>query len=376
MLYLKTSSVVQSSDMQSVLKHCQTILVLGFFLTITFLGSVSFVSAQSDEEISVSASATSSLDGVALAAETSAQTAPLAAAYTIEPLTNQTVFNDFVVGPGKFELQLAPGESKTVELTVSNRMGETKRFKFEVEDTAGSADGSSAVVLLGDERGPYTLRDYISVPALEFDLEHGQKARIPVTVSLPADAEPGGRYGSIVVSTVTRDADLDPQNGALPSSAIISRIGSLFFITTPGGIAHAGELKSFSTAGSEKFFTSGPIDFTVVYENTGSVHVNPYGEIRIQTMFGEEVGFVELSPWFALPKSLRLREISWNRELLMGRYTATLKLNRGYDNVIDEATVTFYILPWKLIAGIFLALFILIFAVRFTFGRFELKRKQ
>ncbi len=295
--------------------------------------------------------------------------------YSVEPLANLTDFDDFVVGPGKFELELAPGQSRTVEIAVSNRMGEAKWFKFEIEDTAGSVDGSSAIRLLGSERGPYTLRDFISVPTMEFLLQHGERARIPVTISLPADAEPGGRYGSLVVSTVTKDANPNPVGETLPSSAIVSRIGTLFFITTPGESNRSGELRSFTTVGGKSFYNSGPVNFGIAYENTGSVHTSPYGEIRINNMFGEEVGYSALTPWFAMPQSLRTREVVWDRELLVGRYTATLFLNRGYDDIVDEASVTFYVLPWKLVLAVFLGLFLLIVSVRFVLNRFEVKRK-
>lgn len=314
-------------------------------------------------------------DEVLAAATTTTEPTKSINPYPVEVLPNQSVFNDFVVGPGKFELELAPGQSRTVELMVTNRMGEPKRFKFEIEDTAGSSDGSSAITLLGQQEGPYTLRDYVQIPEMEFELEHGQKARIPVTVSLPLNAEPGGRYGSVVVSTVSRDAELNPEGNALPSSAIVSRIGTLFFVTTPGDVEREGKLAAFSTKGSKLFYNQGPVDFTIAYENTGSVHVNPYGELRIRNMFGDEVGYVQLDPWFAMPASLRTREFSWNRELLIGRYTATLQLNRGYDDIVDEASVSFFIVPWKLIAVVFGALFIIIFSIRLVFSRFEFKRK-
>ncbi len=296
--------------------------------------------------------------------------------YARDVLPNQEVFNDFVVGPGKVELELAPGQSRTVELVVTNRMSEPKRFKLDIEDTAGSTDGSSAITLLGSERGPYTLRDYIQISKTEFELEHGVRARIPVTVSLPADAEPGGRYGSVVVSTVSREADLDGSSGAAAASAIVSRVGTLFFVTTPGDIERSGQLESFTTLGNKKFYGKGPISFGLVYENTGSVHLNPYGEIRIFNMLGDEVGFEVLDPWFAMPASLRLREITWNRDLLMGRYVAKAYVNRGYNNAIDEASVVFYVLPLKIIALIFASFVFLFIFIRFIFSRFEFKRKS
>jgi hypothetical protein len=113
-----------------------------------------------------------------------------------------------------------------------------------------------------------------------------------------------------------------------------------------------------------------------VYENTGSVHLNPYGEIRVANIFGEEVGFQEIDPWFILPKALRLREVSWDRQMLFGRYTVTAKINRGYDDIIDEKTIHIWVMPWKILLAIFAGLFIVISLIRFILTHFEFKRKS
>ncbi|MFM2381746.1 MAG: hypothetical protein RLZZ76_513 [Candidatus Parcubacteria bacterium] len=295
--------------------------------------------------------------------------------YPRENLPEGSVFNDFVVGPGRFSLELSPGQSKTVEIVVSNRMPTTKRFSFETEDMTGSDDPSQSVVLLGTERGPYTLKDYIKIDYPKFDLKSGQRARIPVTVSLPPDAEPGGRYGSLITSIVSEKATIDESSGAKPGSAIVSRIGTLFFVTTPGEVEQDLSFNSFDTISGKHFFTKGPINFGIVSENKGSVHTTPYGEVRIYNTLGNEVGFVELEPWFVMPSSLRLREISWDRGLLIGRYTAVAKVNRGYDDIVDEKTTTFWVIPLELAAGLFTALFMFFFILHFILTRFEFRRK-
>ena len=301
------------------------------------------------------------------------QTAP----YETEQLLGDKVLGDFVLGPGKIELEIAPGESKTVELLVSNRIGKTQRFDLEIEDMTGSSDGSQAVVLLGTDRGPYTLKDYISIPETSFELAHNLRARVPVTITVPPDAEPGGRYGSVLVKTVTAKAEESTTDSTTPTSAIVSRIGTLFFIKIPGAIEVAGTLREFTTNPPKRWYQSGPVTFQIAYENTGSVHLNPYGEVRITNLLGEEVGFVELEPWFAMPDSLRLREIEWNRNMLLfGRYTATLELNRGYDNVIDTAELTFWVVPWKLAALGFVILFAVLYILRLFFKTFEFKRRS
>jgi len=76
-----------------------------------------------------------------------------------------------------------------------------------------------------------------------------------------------------------------------------------------------------------------------------------------------------------MPNSLRYREVKWDRKLGIGRYTATLFLNRGYNNIIDTAKITFWILPWKIILITAALFFIIIFVVWWIATHFEIRRK-
>lgn len=294
--------------------------------------------------------------------------------YSREQLPTGAVFDDFVVGPGRFEVELAPGESRTVELVVSNRLGVDRVFSFNVEDMEAADDNDGSVLFLGERVGPYTLKDFISVPYDRFFLEHGTRARIPVTISLPPDAEPGGRYGSLLTSVVSEQSD-QAGPGTQAGTAIISRIGTLFFVTTPGEIERDSALTDFSTLNQQKFFGSGPISFLIESENYGSVHTTPSGVLSITNMAGEEVGNVELPAWFVLPNAVRTRQVDWNRELLVGRYIATVQVNRGYGDIIDELSFSFWVIPWKIILMVFAVLFAFFLILRAFFSRFEFKRK-
>ncbi len=294
--------------------------------------------------------------------------------YTSDSISGNDVdLGDFVVGPGKVEVTVKPGETVTQMMTVTNRIADNKTFTLTVEDMSGSADPSSAVVLLGDKNGPYTLRNNISFAGKEFTLALGERAQIPVTITMPLDSEPGGYYGAVLVSTIQKNEEED---SAIANSPIIARIGTLFFITVPGAIEQSGQVTDFSTIPDKWFYTKGPINVGILFENTGSKHLNPYGEIKVQNIFGEEVGFVEIEPWFVLPKSLRLREIVWDREVLLGRYTITAAINRGYEDIVDEKVITIWVLPWQFLASIFLGVLVLISLIKFIGSRFEFKRKS
>jgi len=284
-------------------------------------------------------------------------------------------YKDFVVGPGKIELEIEPGRTKTAEIKVTNRMGDTRLFKLEIEDFTGSRDPRQTVVLLGGERGPYSLKDFISFSEETFELKDGERATIPVTVSLPTDVEPGGLFGSVLVSTISKRADGSVGNSASP---IVSRIGALFFVKVPGDVNEDGRLVSLEIA-KRNFLTDSDaesVTFRLLFENNGSTYLNPYGEINVNNMLGETVGTVIIDPWFAMPDSLRLREVSWDKPFLFGRYTATAQINRGYDDIIDTTSVSFWVIPWRLALGVVLGAAIVIFGLRFILTRFEFRRKR
>lgn len=280
---------------------------------------------------------------------------------------------DFVVGPGKLEVTVRPGETVVREITVTNRIDTNRTFEFHVEDMSGSASGDEAVVLLGDQNGPYSLKNFVTVPAPHITLGLGERARVPVTITMPADAEPGGYYGAVLVSTI-QDKDTEVDN-TIARSPIVARIGTLFFITVPGEASKNANFERFSTIDNKQFYSKGPLNFGITYNNTGSVHLNPYGEMRITNIFGAEVGFVELDPWFVLPKSLRTREVTWNREFLLGVYKVTANINRGYDDIVDTKSFYVFVLPWQVVLPVLILLVLLVSLLRWFFNKFEFRRK-
>lgn len=354
--------------MKTLLVHAPTTPLFGlpllFILALLGFPQGAFGASVSDEGIPIT---TTSLQ------EPPATTLP---AYKTEFTPSRDVFGDFVVGPAKTELLLKPGESKTTEILVTNRMGVERTFSLDVEDVTGTESGDSSVVLLGDERGPYTLKDYLQFPSETVTLDHAERARIPVTVSIPENAEPGGRYGSVIIQTVTDDVSTEEGVNTVSRSAIVSRIATLFFVTVEGETEVGGMLEKFTTIPEKSWFQNGPIQFGIYFRNTGNVHLNPYGHLRITNMFNEEVGYVELDPWFALPQSRRFREVTWERNYLFGKYTAELEISPGFGDEIETAAYTFWVIPYSLIFGIFVGVFILIFIIRLFFRTFEFKRRS
>ena len=297
-------------------------------------------------------------------------------AYQIQKLTGTEIKNDFVLGPGKVELFMKPGERVKKEIYVTNRSGKDMTFKVEIEDFRGSRDLDEVTVLLGDEKGPYSLKDYIHPEILNFSLKHGERMILPVEVAIPNNAEPGGLYGSVIITdttNITKEQKTEKER-VKSQTTLISRLSALFFVRVAGDVAEDGSLKSFKT--DKNFYEQSPINFEIQYENNGSIHENAYGLIEINNFLGKKVEEIRVDPFFAMPDSIRKRSVEFNRKWLIGRYSATLKLNRGYQDIIDEKTVTFWVIPWKLILLLILVIAFIIWLMKKISSKFEIRKKR
>jgi len=300
-------------------------------------------------------------------------------AYDLQTLENTPVNGDFVLGPGKVDLVLDPGEKATQQIMVTNRLGRDENFKIELEDFSGSNDIDQTVKLFGEAKGPYSMKDYIKPEITEFSLKHGERMIIPLEITIPEDSEAGGLYASVLVSTVPSDEDAKLNEG---QTRLISRLGTLFFVRVAGDVNESGTLQEFKITPSPKgLYEEGPIPFEVIFKNEGNVHLIPSGKIEIKNLLDKKVGEVTIDKYFAMPDSLRSRIVNWESGFLFGRYTATLTLDKNYQqksSESDQMEVSFWVIPWKIILVAVVAIIIVFRLIRFVLGKFkfEIKRKE
>ncbi|MCI0542566.1 hypothetical protein L0Y69_02330 [bacterium] len=263
--------------------------------------------------------------------------------------------NDFSISPAKIETLVAPGDMVTRMLTVSNRHARSLDFSVSVEDISGSNNPQDPVVIGGErvDQGVYSLKDFLKPEISSFTLGSNEEITFIVTISIPEDAPPGGKYGSVLISSAGN------MSGSGGGAVAISRLAALFFVRVEGEAMESGELQDFRLR-EEDNRASKEKHFEIFYKNTGNVHLNPYGRINIKNIFGREVASLDVPPFFSLPGAARYLEIILDGEVLPGRYRATLLLNRGYGNIVDEKALVFWILPEKWVMGLALVLFILV----------------
>ncbi len=296
----------------------------------------------------------------------------LASAFSVSQVTVEPV-GDFVVEPAKIELTLEPGETVTKTVTVTSRISGETDFSISLEDFLGTDNGSYAVRLLGDQVSPYSFRSAIRPDASSFSLGFGERAVVSIEIAAPAAAAPGGYYTSVVVAGDPRGDTLDG-GGA----KVVSRVAQLLFVRVDGEVEESGALLDFRLSPPGFFRSGGPFQFEALFQNTGNVHLAPYGSVTVRNLIGSTVAEIPVDAYYAMPKSMRYRTVEWpGKPMMLGYYTAEIELYKGYGDEGDtsKATVSFLVIPWLYLGIAAVALLLSWLATRYVRRNFELKRR-
>ena len=278
------------------------------------------------------------------------------------------------VTPPLFQVTQAPGTDWHSQLRVVNSNNYDITVRVGAQDFHPDGETGNAVLEEGSKADPSDSRrmsGWIEVPPGDLIIKRGSTAEVPFTLHVPVNADPGGHYGGLLVST--RPGDLVGGSGA----GISSGISSLIFLRVPGDVVEKGSIRDFYT--EHNVIQSPDAHFILRFENEGNVHLVPQGEILITNMWGKERGKVNIneSSTFGnvLPSSTRKFEFAWNEidpsPLEVGRYKAVATIvygTEGRQTVLR--TVYFWIVPLKPVATIFGSLFFFIWFISWSIRRY------
>ena len=296
-------------------------------------------------------------------------------ARAIESATNAAdVGQALEIRPPVLNLTADPGQNLEAKISILDVSPSPLIVSGEVNDfIAAGEDGTPKLLLEEGETSPYSLKKWID-PLPRLTLKPKQAENFPVSIRIPADAAPGGYFA--VVRFTASAPDIDQTGVSLSAS-----LGTLILVRVNGDAKEGLSIEEFytSVAGSKSSLFEGiPIDFTVRVKNTGSVHEQPAGQAIITDMFGNPVGAVNinLDTRNVLPGSIRKFEapldsaVIGNR-ILFGRYTANLTMTYGADKKTVTESLTFWVIPWKLILAVIIGIVGGFFLLRYALRRYN-----
>lgn len=257
------------------------------------------------------------------------------------------------ITPIKLSHVMDAGETVFGVIELTNVSDSSVGIDKEAQDFVPIA-GQNSLQFVGRTNGLTTVADWITIdlPA-KFTIKPGQKVVVPYSIKAPVDAEPGSHLGVIFFRAIP------PEGGNL---AISTKVGSLVLVTIRGPFTLQGKVLSFLGPG---FVQTPPVTFTMKFQNTGTVHFEPQGTIKIRNMWGQEVDTVGISGQTVLPSGVRDLSYDWTpKGTLFGRYRADIVITDPYNNgaVIAASSLSFWAFPVKK-ALIFLGVVVLVFLI-------------
>lgn len=254
------------------------------------------------------------------------------------------------VSPTLFDMTASPTQSWTSSVRVINANPVPLQIYTDVVNFQPSGEGGQGTLapVLSDESEGSTLAEWITIEDSERLIPAEQTVSIPFSINVPEDAAPGGHFAAILIGT--RSFDGVAGAAQVETSQVVT---ALVFLRVAGDIKESGQIRDFTTS---RHISEGPtMDFSIRFENTGNVHLQPQGDITITNMWGKERGVLPINQnsqfGNVLPESIRKYTFTWSGDWSfadIGRYKAVATLAYGdQTRKFADSTTTFWVLPWR-----------------------------
>jgi len=268
------------------------------------------------------------------------------------------------VSPTLVELNAAKGKTYNLTIKVTNVTNSNMQYTSSVADfSAANETGTPKITVDENLSSASSIRTWASLDS-KFTLATQKSKTVIAQITIPDNAEPGGHYGVLRFSGAAPQIENTSTGVGLSASA-----GVLVLIKVDGDITEKADIASFYSSNSNQkqnsIFESAPVGFITRIKNTGNVHIKPFGNIEIRDMFGSVVKTIPINSdkTNVLPKSTRLFESKTDSSWMFGVYTANLSLGYGTKGQALTSTVTFWVVPYKIILAILFVLSSIIFVI-------------
>jgi hypothetical protein len=272
------------------------------------------------------------------------------------------------ISPARVELSGDPGATVGGEFTLINEQSTTQTFYPSYENF--SAQGETGTPEFSSDKSD--LDTWISVPQTQITILPGQVMKVPYTIAIPKDADPGGYFAALFWSTT-------PPSTESGQVSIGAKIGMLILLTVNGNVRESAGITEFDRDGHGFFYQTLPVTLRYKFYNAGGDRVQPQGTLTVRdTVFLPAAHLnANIAVGNILPNSTRQFTIDWVKNpsptppegffanvayqwqnFAIGLYSAHLNLAYGTKGLHVAKTAWFFVFPWQLALCIFVVLFI------------------
>ena len=306
--------------------------------------------------------------------------------------------------PLPINLKVDPGSSISAQIKIKNDGTKTENIKvglmkFKADENTG------APILLEREHGDDYF-DWVSFSEDKFSLPANEWKTITANFNVPSTAS-FGYYYAVVFSRAEENIQKGERQTVLTG-------GTATLVLLEAKVPNAKREVSVETFSvNKKMFEFLPATFNIKLKNTGNVHIVPVGNIFISRGDEQDIAIIDVNPnkGSILPNSPRsfeeqwsdgfpfytdkkadgkvvldengnaVKELKWNfsevSKLRWGKYTAKMVMiyNDGNIDVPVEGEVSFWVIPWRVIAGGLLVSIFVVIGLKSTLQKFYIRIK-
>jgi hypothetical protein len=285
---------------------------------------------------------------------------------------------DLTVSPVSINIETEPGIPTSSEVKVKNNAVGPEYLKIDIAKFQADETGARPEIL--DLEAGDTFADWLLFSEQMFVVNPGEWKSITVTFSPPEDAALG--YYITLIFNRQQINDPNARQTVITGAPAILMLAN---VNTPNA---KKELQFIDFSTDKSFYEYLPVNFTVTVKNSGNIHVVPSGNIFIDRGGQKDIDILSVNAGGSniLSESERLYEVEWSdgfpvwgykddggdlvynengepvkklvwdfenplSKFRIGKYTAHLLMvyDNGERDVPIEASVSFWVIPYKLI---------------------------
>lgn len=279
------------------------------------------------------------------------------------------------VSPARQTIQADPGSTEKTTITFFNRAeipvaGNIKVVDFIVKDNTGTPfllEGASI-------SSKYSAAAWIKTSLDKAVIAANDSVKINVTINVPENAAPGGRYAAIYFEPTgtlpnTKEFVVQKEGEQLTTSRLVGLIN----IRVNGPIKEEAAIKSFE---APSFLEYGPVVVRAEIYNNGSYHITPRGKITLAKSNGKIIEEYTLEEKNIFPENSRVYETALGEKLMVGKFNVSLLAMYGDSNQMLSAKQVVWIFPWKITLAALLAVVITVLIIVLVAKKIKSRQKE
>ncbi len=247
------------------------------------------------------------------------------------------------LGDSDYSLHGKPGQLVQAVVHIKNSSSTTQTIQTLIEDFTVIDDTGKPVPVTPLTPSKWQLADWVTLTPTNQVVESGQVADIQLSIQVPSDALPGGRYAMVMSAPV-----IDKQ-AAGSGTGIAQQVGTLLYFVVDGQI---NEESYISNVQAKQWYEFGPVPFSFEMDNRSDIHIHPNIQVAITNMLGAQADTFVIEPKNIFPGEKTTFNGIWQRKWGLGKYSGRITANYGTQGKVALGEFSFWLIPIRAILGV------------------------